>query len=274
MSSDGQNTSCSPQKKCGDPLTARDWTLPPVGNDSLIVVGTDRANALPRGYPGQHIGAGDVIAILEERVPQSKADGFADSVVSTVGSCRDGQCGEGGMWEVVGVETGEEIWGHLGAQIGDVFGRDDGVEWFLVHQFKGPGPYVQHNIVASQLVFAAEYRAETDVSERAPDIRIHLDHRHIWTVGYKRRRAWHRPQHRALSPVSISDMRTAVSASRRPAVRSLVRSVGPERVSLAGWSPTAGWRRDCRAFDGLSGRGIGRAEMPAALKEANLLILR
>jgi hypothetical protein len=79
---------------------------------------------------------------------------------------------------VVGVETGEEFWSRRRAQISDVFRSCDGVERFPVHQFKGPGPHSQDDITTSQLIPPADNRAETNVCEWAPNIRVNLDYRH------------------------------------------------------------------------------------------------
>jgi hypothetical protein len=83
------------------------------------------------------------------------------------------------VWEVLEVEVSEEVRGNLRAQVIDVRCCDHRVEWCPVDQFEGPGPYSHDDIVASQLIPPPNERAKPNMSERAPDVCVHLDHSHV-----------------------------------------------------------------------------------------------
>ena len=60
----------------------------------------------------------------------------------------------------------------------DVLCSDRWVERDPVDQFEGPRPYSHDHIVTPQLVPPPNNRAKANMSEGAPDIRVHLDHKH------------------------------------------------------------------------------------------------
>ncbi len=76
------------------------------------------------------------------------------------------------------IEFGEEVRGDLGPQLIDVYRRDRRFEWDPVDQLEGPRSHPQNHIVSSQLLPPPDHCAKPNMSERAPDVGIDLDHSH------------------------------------------------------------------------------------------------
>jgi len=138
------------------------------------------------GHAGEHVGARDITTLFEERVTKGKANCLAGSVVSTIRGGREGKGGERGKGEMLGVEVREELRGYLSTQIVNVICRARRIERCPVHQFQRPGSHSQEDIVTLQLATPSNSRTKSDMSERAPDIRIHLDHAHVMNVTVPR----------------------------------------------------------------------------------------
>jgi hypothetical protein len=79
---------------------------------------------------------------------------------------------------MAGVEVCEEVGGDLGAQGIDVLRRFRGIERPPVDELEGPRPHAHDDIASSQLVPPPNDGAEAEMSERAPDVGVHVDRSH------------------------------------------------------------------------------------------------
>src|ERR1039458_765966 len=129
-------------------------------------------------HAGQHLGSRNIATFLEERIAQAKADGLADPVAVAVSGGCERESRKGGAWEVVGVEVAEKIRSHLRAQFIDVRLCAHDIKRQRVDQFKWPSSHAYDHIATSQFVSPPNCRAKANVGERAPNIRVHLDHDH------------------------------------------------------------------------------------------------
>jgi len=148
----------------------------PLGPHGFFVPGIGCTDPMGTRHAGKHGGVRDVTTFLEERITQGKAGSLASSIVSAVGGRNDCEGGQRGVWEVVGVEVAEEVRGHLAAQVLNVLSRARSVERCGIDQLEGPGPHPHDHIVTPQLIPLADNRAKPDMGERAPDVRIDLEH--------------------------------------------------------------------------------------------------
>jgi len=114
-----------------------------------------------------------------QRVAQRKAHGLAGSSVLAVGGRGERERRERASREAPGIEVREEIRGHLRAQVLDMLGRRSGIEGRPVHELERPRPHPQDHLPASQLVSPGHGGPQADVCERAPDVRVDLDHTHL-----------------------------------------------------------------------------------------------
>jgi len=127
------------------------FTFMPFSAHGLIVFGVGAADTMRAGHAGKHVQARDVAALLEERIPQGKADGFSGPVVSAVSGSDDREGRQGCVRKLVKVEVTEKVRRRLCAQGLNVLCGARSVEWCPVDEFEGPGPHA-HDIIASKLV--------------------------------------------------------------------------------------------------------------------------
>jgi len=53
-----------------------------------------------------------------------------------------------------------------------------GIKWFPVDEFERPGPHAHDDIATSQLIPSPNDRAKSKMSERTPDVGVHVDRSH------------------------------------------------------------------------------------------------
>ncbi len=112
--------------------------LVPFAPQGFVVFSVDTCDPIRTRHGCQYIRVRDVPTLLEEGLTESKADGFTDSAILTVGGGRKCESWQSGAWKVLRIKAREEIGGHLRSQVVYVVCRDHWIERLSVNQFEGP----------------------------------------------------------------------------------------------------------------------------------------
>ena len=143
MSSEGQNTSSSPQKKCGQPRTPCSWpscqsatTAARGGTSSGMTMPSSRAMSCERAL------VRDVPAFLEEGISEHETDSLTDLEVSAVGPVGQSESLECRVREPIDVEVTEEVRSDLLSKFIGMLPGDRRVEGrpFTNSEWPGPDP--------------------------------------------------------------------------------------------------------------------------------------
>jgi hypothetical protein len=149
--------------------------LVPFAPHGFVVFGVDTCDPMRTRHVGQYIRVRDVPTLLEEGLTESKADGFTDSAILTVGGGRKCESWQSGAWKVLRIKSREKIGGHLRSQVVHVVCRDHWIERLSVNQFEGPRENPHDHIISFQLLSSPNNRTKPDMSKRTPNVRVDLD---------------------------------------------------------------------------------------------------
>lgn len=157
-------------------------TLPPVHQDRFPDIQIRPDQASERGDLVQHQSVADVSSVLEEGVTQSQADPLTLDRPDAVGVRRDRQRRWGRPWEPARIEPAEQIWRDLGAERVDLLGDARSLQRLPVDELERPRPDPEDEVIPALVAPAPDEVPETDVGERAADVREDLDLRHASMV--------------------------------------------------------------------------------------------